>query len=168
MALSEGFPPPRCVGVRSLRVFKEGVVGSGSDFDTIAGTNSFLFYDLDPDYLDPKIPPGATGTQVTFGSYLKPGPPSGGGANPTTHRGAPQGIPNVAPKVAWHSYSISVTNAESGGGGKDLEISFDGVNVHGVVVAGETRTYDVRREAGIALRPLGNGAFTVAYRVEAW
>lgn len=45
----------------------------------------------------------------------------------------------------------------------DVEISFDGVNVHGIIPAGTTHTYRNRYEAGIALRGVG-----ATFTVEAW
>jgi hypothetical protein len=47
--------------------------------------------------------------------------------------------------------------------GGTIQFSFDGVNVHGEVAAGETTIYWDRHESGIALR---GGGFT--YLLEAW
>ena len=44
-----------------------------------------------------------------------------------------------------------------------VEISFDGINVHGSVPSGETRQYSGRREAGIAVRGVG-----ATFAIEAW
>jgi len=171
MAFVDDWPPPRSAGQRNLRVFLEGTAASGSDFDT-TGNNS-LWANEDPGYVDSAAIPngkGATTTQVSFGSYDKPGPPVGGGApqNPInrTDSGA---IPNAAPKTpAFHAQNIRIFNDESAGSGNDLEFSFDGTNVHGKVLAGEVLEYEDRREAGIAIRPASTGAFTVAYRIEVW
>jgi len=48
-----------------------------------------------------------------------------------------------------------------------IEFSFDGVNVHGVVFAGEKLVYRERHEAGIAIRTLGVGG-ACSVRIEAW
>jgi hypothetical protein len=62
--------------------------------------------------------------------------------------------------------NIQISN-DSSAAGDSIQVSFDGVNVHGVILNGETRVYWGRYEAGIAVRTTptkGNCAF----RVEAW
>jgi hypothetical protein len=68
-------------------------------------------------------------------------------------------VNDKVPKAMLWAQTIRVINA----GGGDLEISFDGVNVHGLVPAGLINVYRNRFEAGIAIR--GNG---VSYVIEAW
>jgi hypothetical protein len=65
---------------------------------------------------------------------------------------------SVPKEMVWAS-NIRIVNA----GGGDLEISFDGVNVQGLVPSGEIYEYNERYEAGIAVR--GNG---VTFVIEAW
>jgi len=48
-------------------------------------------------------------------------------------------------------------------GGSDLQVSFDGTNIHGIVKSGTNSLYRDRYEAGISV--LGTG---VAFRIEAW
>jgi len=69
-------------------------------------------------------------------------------------------LENEAPpkEMIWADY-IRIINT----GGGDIEISFDGINVHGFVGASTSVLYNHRREAGIALR--GAGA---SFIVEAW
>jgi hypothetical protein len=50
-------------------------------------------------------------------------------------------------------------------GANDLEFSFDGTNVHGLVPAGTIREYRDRREAAIAVRGVGGNTTFV---LEAW
>lgn len=61
-----------------------------------------------------------------------------------------------APMVFSDNILVTATTAT-------VEISFDGINVHGSIPAGETRVYDARKEAGIAVR--GTGA---TFAIEAW
>jgi hypothetical protein len=63
----------------------------------------------------------------------------------------------AVPEQGW-SYSIEVRAV-----GGDLQISFDGTNVHGFVLAGTTKQYEKRHEGGISVRGIG-----VTYHVEAW
>jgi hypothetical protein len=65
--------------------------------------------------------------------------------------------PEKTADVAW-SQAIRIQAATV-----DLEISFDGVNVHGKVLAGTEVIYWDRHESGIAVRGL-NSVFTI----EAW
>lgn len=61
------------------------------------------------------------------------------------------------PEQGW-SYTIQITAVTA-----NVEFSFDGTNVHGIVLAGETKQYQKRHEGGIAVR--GAGA---TFYVEAW
>lgn len=93
----------------------------------------------------PVIQPGSN-TTVNLGT------PMGGGLSAPTTTGA------EGPKAQIWSNQIRIVVTTA-----DLEYSFDGTNVHGRVTAGTTVIYEVRREAGIAVR--GAGA---VYRIEAW
>jgi hypothetical protein len=68
-------------------------------------------------------------------------------------------ISEAVPKEMIWAGTIRVINT----GGGDLELSFDGVNVHGLVPSGESHTYRNRFEAGIAVRAAG-----VSFVIEAW
>jgi hypothetical protein len=50
-------------------------------------------------------------------------------------------------------------------GANDLEFSFDGTNVHGIVLAGQSADFSNRREAAIAVRGVGGNTTFV---IEAW
>jgi len=62
----------------------------------------------------------------------------------------------AVPEQGW-SYTIQITATTA-----NIEFSFDGTNVHGIVLAGKTNQYQKRHEGGIAVR--GSGTFYV----EAW
>jgi len=61
------------------------------------------------------------------------------------------------PEQAW-SYSIQVRAVTA-----NVEISFDGTNVHGLILAGTQSTYEKRHEGGISVRGVG-----ATFYVEAW
>lgn len=65
----------------------------------------------------------------------------------------------ATPSVAEQGWSYSIRITVTGG---DLEFSFDGTNVHGKVLSGQSCVYEKRHEGGIAVR--GTGTFYV----EAW
>lgn len=129
--------------------------------------NAYLFIDLDQAYLPtPRIPPGAIDLPVDFGSRTMPGIMGAGRTTEYVHRTPVVGRPTTlaeAPYPAVFSGSIRVCNDSSTLG---LEISFDGVNVHGRLQPDEQVIYEHRHESGIALR--GVGGPTGAFRVEAW
>ena len=161
------WPPPRCPGVRSLRIYVADTVVSGSVFAD--NTNHWLFHALDPGYTDTGDIEAAGGK---FGSYLKPGPPFGGNRAPspgttlrTTNATITDRTQDPPPPPFIHSQYIRITNLNTTTG-EDLEFSFDGVNVHGYVPAGESRVYDDRREAGIAIRPVA--AADTDFILEVW
>lgn len=60
------------------------------------------------------------------------------------------------PEQGW-SYTIQITATTT-----NIEFSFDGTNVHGIVLAGKTNQYQKRHEGGIAVRGAGT------FYVEAW
>jgi hypothetical protein len=62
----------------------------------------------------------------------------------------------AVPEQAW-SYSIAVRAI-----GGDLQISFDGTNVHGFVLSGTQTIYERRFEGGIAVKGAGT------FHIEAW
>jgi hypothetical protein len=75
------------------------------------------------------------------------------------------GKPNVArqdpyspPEPHVWASTILVNND----GAADLEVSFDGINVHGLLQPSEEKVYRGRREAGISVRGVTD------YRIEAW
>jgi hypothetical protein len=70
------------------------------------------------------------------------------------------GVPEGPLPLIW-STSILIDNT----GAHDLEFSFDGTNVHGIVLAGASKTYLDRCEAGIAVRGVGG---STTYVIEAW
>lgn len=99
---------------------------------------------------------------------LKPGNPyvplpvvEAGSSTPVTLDSNPMGggqndLGAAAPMIYSEGILVTATTAT-------VEISFDGVNIHGSIPAGETRSYSGRREAGIAVR--GTGA---TFAIEAW
>ncbi len=79
--------------------------------------------------------------------------------NPTGTGLSPLPTP-IAPAI-W-SGNIRVCNDGEG----DIEFSFDGINVHGRLKAGEVFQYRNRYESGMAVR--GYDGATSAFRIEAW
>jgi hypothetical protein len=63
----------------------------------------------------------------------------------------------AVPEQAWSS-KIKVIAI-----GANVQISFDGTNVHGFVLAGTSGEYDHRHEGGIAVRGVG-----ATFHIEAW
>lgn len=140
MPFPSGWPPTLPAGRRSLRFFKTGST------TTLFEDNAFLFVDEESaNTFDstPTIEAGDEKTTVSVGSSGTPGVPFGGSS------------------AIWAD-TIEITNED---GTIDLEFSFDGTNVHGVVPAGTTKKMRPRAEAGIAVRSSTAGA---AFRIEAW
>lgn len=75
----------------------------------------------------------------------------------------PAGSVGYVPPADAYSVGIIIANDSTPGTGADLQYSFDGTNVAGVVKAGELHAYDYRHEAGICFQ--GAGAI---FRVIAW
>ena len=99
------------------------------------------------------IAPGEASTIAVVGGRGVGGSPMGTrkeGIGPRDPYGPPE-------PLVWAS-TILVNND----GAADLEVSFDGINVHGLVLPSEERVYRARREGGIAVR----GA--TDFRIEAW
>lgn len=110
-------------------------VNAASEAALIRDTNGNPYIPL------PVVNPGAS-TPVVLDSN-----PMGGGEND---------LGAAAPMI--FSNTVLVTAAAAA-----VEISFDGINVHGAVPSGETRIYSGRNEAGIAVRGVG-----ATFTVEAW
>jgi hypothetical protein len=161
MALPAGFPPRAPSGVRSIRFYATGTCGPTFD------TNAIFF----------TATAGATATQplpvvksaaTVAGTTGQAQNPASGNTTPvaTTVPPTPQGggtnDAGAPTNVIW-SMGIRVVNDGTG----DMEVSFDGVNVHGRLKANEIATYYRRHEGGIALRGAG-GVGTPTFRVEAW
>ena len=136
MAFPAAWPPRVASGLHSIRFYATGTATANfSD-------NGLLFIDGAGANPFTPLPP------VTGGSTVVPAPPFGTGV-------ATGGTP--APMI-W-AQTLRLCNDS---GANALEYSFDGVNVHGKLLANEQVVYRNRFEAGIAVR--GNGTF----RVEAW
>ena len=103
----------------------------------------------------PVVRPGGASEQADVGSRVAGGSPLGSGVGPISPLDV-YGPP--APQV-WASTILVRNDALA----DPLEVSFDGINVHGRVLAGEERVYRSRMEGGIAVRGVG-----VPFRVEAW
>ena len=157
MPFPTGWPPRPSSGSRSIRFFQSGTTTAVFD------DNAFLF-SQDPGantYLPtPFVAPGGEDTIVAVGTLQVGGSPMGGGQNAhDVNTSAPPAQQAVPEAMIW-SNTIRVIND----GANDLEISFDGTLVQGVVQGGETLTYFTRYEAGIAVR----GAMATTFRIEAW
>lgn len=157
MAFPTGWPPRPASGRRSIRVYISGTTTAAfSDnaylFSQVTGANTFV--------PTPYVAPGSTAT-VAVGDLTGGGSPMGGGQNAhdvnTSAAASDQAVPTP---MIWCN-SMIITND----GLNTLEISFDGTNVHGKILPGETVEFRDRMEAGIALRHAG-GATT--FRVFAW
>jgi hypothetical protein len=122
----------------------------------------------------PFVPPGSVAPVhiggVAFDTAATPpvfgsGSPTGTGqaaqdAAPPEHQNPPY-TQQAVPKAMLWSQTIVVRNKGLGA----LFFSFDGVNDHGHVLAGEVREFVVRHEAGMAIK--GDGA-TPDFEIEAW
>jgi hypothetical protein len=167
MAFVAGFPARQPSGQTSLRVYINSAT-VGATFDT-AG-NSYVFIDqvgANPYTPLPVVKPGDDVSRkgLIGGKVAIPPNPAGTGENFLTDDPAKpigQGYltePSVKAYIWTENMRIENTGAAP------LEISFDGVNIHGLVPAGEIREYYGRREAAIAVRgPSGNTTFVL----EAW
>lgn len=144
MAFPAGWPPRVASSYRSIRFFATGT--STANFSDTA----YLFADQASANTYTPLPYVAPGqnTPVQLGN-----PPMGGGMN------ANDSSPTASPQHMIFAHAIRIFND----GGANLEISFDGVNVHGVVKAAESLLYLSRHEAGISVRGAG-----VPFRIEAW
>lgn len=139
MPFPASWPPRVPSGVRSIRFFASGVATALFD------DNAFMFLDglgANPITPAPNVPYGSNAPVV----------------NPLTPTGTGTTAPPIVHPMLWAG-NIRIYND----GGATLEYSFDGVNVHGRILATEAPAYRNRYEAGIAVR--GAGA---AFRIEAW
>jgi hypothetical protein len=157
MALPATWPPRPATGVRSIRFYKTGTgtanfADNAFIFADLAGANTFL--------PTPYVAPGGESTTVNIGTTSSSGSPMGGGRNAHDAVNDPKigtAVPPPPPAMIWaHSMRITAVTA-------NVEFSFDGTNVHGIVLAGQTGEYFNRHEAGIAVR--GTGA---TFYIEAW
>lgn len=154
MAFPEGWPPIQGT-YRSLRVYHGGT--STTNF----ADNAWLF----PPQTDPLpyVKPGSTDPVAIGNQTTRTGTPMGGGrnlndVNPTTSDPALQ--PPPVPVAT--SRGIYIAND---GGVNNLEFSFDGTNVHGMIPPGGEITFTDMYEAGISVRGVGGGT---AFRVIVW
>lgn len=144
MAFPVGWPPRSASGRRSIRFFVSGT--STANFSD----NAWLFFDTaaaNPFTPTPVIHHGDERTVAVVDS------PMGGGAT---------FVEEVHPMI-WSS-TIRVCN-DAAVGGEALEFSFDGVNVHGRILATEEFVFRNMHEAGISVRGVTG---TPAFRIFAW
>lgn len=159
MAFPADWPPRPATSQRSIRFFKEGT--TSNDY----ADNAWMFRDIpNANTLTPgpAIVPGSS-TPATFGTNDRSGTPMGGGRPDPRFDVLPGEDAASLPKPMLWAQTIQVHNS----GANPLYLSFDGVNQHGYVPAGQTRTYRNRYEAGIALKSAQVGQATTYY-VEAW
>ena len=134
MPFPASWPPRPASGRHSIRFYATGTATANF------ADNAFMF--INGAGANPFTPL----PEVTGGSTVVPAPPSGTGV-------ASGGTP--APQI-W----AQTIRVESSG---DVEISFDGTNVHGkILAAGGDVIYRNRFECGISIR--GSGTFII----EAW
>ena len=70
------------------------------------------------------------------------------------------------PEQGWvHSIRIRAIDLIPASGA-ELEVSFDGATVHGIVPANDARVFEFRHEGGIAVRNAGVAVAT--FHIEAW
>lgn len=137
MPLPTSWPPLPASGRRSLRFYKTGTATANF------ADNAFIFGDAanlaNPYTPSPVVQPGSNAV-VNIGP-----PPTGTGITP--------GNPN--PMIWCDTLRITAV-------GGDVQFSFDGTNVHGIILTGTSAVYRSRSESGIAVRGTGT------YHVEAW
>jgi len=134
MAFPTGWPPRVPSGIRNIRFFQLGATGGGFD------ANAYLFIDGVGANPHTPLPTVRAGEDVSTPDYSGP--------HNVDSLPAGTGEQGDDPKAMLWAQNIIVHND----GTTDLEVSFDGTNVHGIVPAGEERNYYDRREAGIAVR----------------
>jgi len=138
MPLPVGWPPRAPAGYSRLRFFKEGVL-------TVAyADNAWMFSSMSPNKAMPYVAPGSTAVV-----NLSPGV-SGGGQDPhDAYNGVAVEVPILVPRFCF------VWNDGATGSGVILEVSYDGVVLHDVILAQEVHVYEDRRESGISIRTRG-------------
>lgn len=162
MAFPVGWPPRPASATRSIRFYASAAATANfSDraylFSTGAGVNTITPL--------PYVRPGST-APVSVGDTLSGGSPMGTGqaiqdVAPRTHENPPATQEAVVTPMVWSS-SIRIVNDGAG----DLEVSFDGTNVHSYIPAGREVLFLNRHEAGVAVR--GVAAATPTFHIEAW
>lgn len=134
MAFPVGWPPPLPSTQRCIRFFVRGTATA------LFADSAYLFIDGIGANTYTPLPVVLPGEDVSNPKY------SGPHVVPAI---AGTGVRGDDPHAAiWATQAISIVND----GGGDLEFSFDGINVHGIVADGETRYLRSRHEAGIAIR----------------
>lgn len=142
MPFPASWPPRVASGVRSLRFYVTDT--ATADF----ADKAYMFAEQASANVYTALPTIAPGSKTTVNV---PGVAGTGLATPTT-----AGVSGPLAQIWSGNIRITVT-------GVNLEISFDGTNIHGLVKAGDSVIYRQRHESGIAVR--GNGA---VYTIEAW
>ena len=135
MAFPTGWPARPVSGRRSLRFFKSGT--TAQDFSD----NAFLFIDdtgANPYTPLPYVRPGDGAAVVSIGT------PTGTAEDVND---AVDGVQSVVKAHIW-SGTIRIIND----GATPLEFSFDGAEIHGIVLNGEELSYRNRHEGGISFR----------------
>lgn len=151
-ALNQGLPLPS--GRRSLRFF-------------VAASTTANFEDRAWNFA--VAPVAGNALQVPPSVKIEPGDEVASGSAPSGVVSTPMGgqrnlapSAHAAPVTTQAAYGLRVCND----GGTAIEFSFDGANVHGVVLPNSEETFLNRLETGISVRePLGG---TIAFRVFAW
>jgi len=151
----DAWPPRPASGRRSIRFFAEGTTtGAWAD-------NAVMFRDGGGANTIRPTPYQKPGQQVgALGNREAGGSPMGGRQIPQdaivgNKLTPPQGAETPPDPMLW-AQTLAVSN--DGTTGDTLEITFDGTNIHGKVLNGETRYYRNRFEAGIAVRLSGTAA----------
>lgn len=166
MALVAGFPARQPSGQTSIRVYISGTT-AGAAFDDTG--NSFVFIDqpgANPYTPLPVVEPGddiSKKGNPGVKTVIPPNPAGTGENYLTDDPSLPVGQGYLTqPSVKAYIWAENI-RIENTGATNPLEFSFDGVNVHGIVPAGEIREYFGRREAAIAVR-----STTTTFVIEAW
>lgn len=152
-------------GAKGIRLATEGqnlrFYQEGNTTNAFSG-NAFAFID-GANYTPLVASTPGSESPVIRGSSVKGGVPIGGGeTNPASpSRFLASGEPQKTAPTAW-SRVIKVSNL----GAVDLQVSFDGVNIHDIIAAGTSETYRERHEGGISVRHVGGVA--TAFRIKAW
>lgn len=151
MALPAGFPPRSASGRRSIRAYFTGTPtvsfdGFAKRFIEGAGANPFA--------PQPVQVPDEQGGVDTQAAAIPLTPTGAGTKKPADSK------PAISPELWSYGLRISCDDADAT---KYIEVSFDGVNVHGKLFGGKEATYFNRIEAGIAVRGTAG-----SFRVEAW
>jgi hypothetical protein len=160
MAFPKGWPPSPASGLRSIRFYISGT--TTGDF----ADNAFLFSQgtaANTFKPTPFVPPGGEKVLAKVGTLTDGGgSPMGGGMD--AHDANIAAVPSeqAVPETMIWAHTLRISND----GAADIQFSFDGTTVHGVVKADEKIIYPHRYEAGVAVRNQAAGA--IAFRIEAW